>query len=93
MGWLDKIMGKEAAPAEVAAPVVLARAPAVRDGIHHEIFIDDEPNNGRYGWLCRVYSRAGLHAQSNGSEESAVAAVQSASAWADSTMAQMRRAA
>ena len=93
MSWLDKIMGKDAAPAEVAEPVAPVLPSNIRDGIHHEFFLDDEPVNGRYGWLCRVYARGGVMHQTSGSEETNAAATQAAIDWAESKKAELRRVA
>lgn len=87
MGWLDKLMGKadqEEAPRE-PLPV------SMRDGIYHEFFVSDEPENGRYGWLCRVYARGSVMYQTSGSEETNAAAAQSAIAWAESKKDELRR--
>jgi hypothetical protein len=85
MGWLDKLTGKQPAPEEPAAS-----APSVRDGIHHEYFVDDEPADGRFGWLCRVYDKAGNPSQMTGAEESREQAASAAQTWAASAKRKLR---
>lgn len=95
MGWLDRLTGKapvESAPEPVAAGKPVSADAGAADGIHHEFFIDDEPVNGRIGWLCRVYAPGGVLHQSSGSEETNQSAVQAAIGWAESTKAELRRA-
>lgn len=60
------------------------------DGIHHEIFPDDEPVNGRYRWMARTYDKDGTPHQMTGSEESPAQSVQAAIAWSESKKADLR---
>lgn len=93
MGWFDKLIGKpEPVPMVAeAAPVDPARLiTEPRDGIHHEIFPDDEPVNGRYRWMARTYDKDGTPHQMTGSEESPEASVQAAIAWSESKKAELR---
>lgn len=74
MGWLDKLLGRDEPKA--------APEPVIRDGIHHEYFVADAPENGRWGWLGRVYDKDGAAHQSTGSEETPELAGFAARSWA-----------
>lgn len=93
MGWLDKITGRTPAQeiALVSAAADVKGAPGTR--VYHEYFVDDEPTNGRYGWLCRVYAQDGTPHQTTGSEETDRSAREAAIAWADATKSKLRGAA
>lgn len=84
MGWLDKLMGKDDTPAPVSYPV----DGLLRDGIHHEYFVDEE--QGRFPWLCRVYARDGTPHQMTGNAETRAQAVTDALGWAEAKKRELR---
>lgn len=90
MGWFDKLVGKVPEPEEVSVAASAPTKQEPRDGIHHEIFPDDEPVNGRYRWMARTYDKDGTPHQMTGSEESPAQSVQAAIAWSESKKADLR---
>jgi hypothetical protein len=94
MGWLDKILGTSQ-PAPEPAPLASSVDIAVVDDprVHHEYFVADEPENGRWPWLCRVYDKDGVPHQTTGSEEASEQARTAALAWANMKKAELRGAA
>ena len=105
MKWLDRLLGRTAAPpapsAEVrqlprkaadrlSAPPDPKGAPGTR--IYHEYFADREPINGAHHWHARVYTPGGGVHESRGSASSHRAACQAAIAWADGMKKSLRGA-
>lgn len=96
MSWLDRIKSAIVQPAPEPVAAVAARpdprgAPGTR--IHHEYFVADEPTNGRWEWLARVYAADSTPHQMTGIEDSPELAGAAALSWAESTKATMRGAA
>lgn len=87
MSFLDRLIGKSADPRPSAAPD-LKGAPGTR--VYHEYFVDEHPVNGRFVWLCRVYAADATAHEMTGSEETNLAACQSAIGWAESVKATLR---
>jgi len=90
MSWLDRF--KKAGAPEADAPVVTAadQRGALDPRVHHEYFVADEPIDGRWPWLCRVYAADGQPSEMTGSEETESEARTAAIAWADATKNAMR---
>lgn len=92
MGWLDMFNPKVAEPVAAAVPVVTELRGALDARVHHEYFASEEPENGRYPWLARVYAADGTAHQNTGMEESYQDARREAFAWCERTKDTMREA-
>lgn len=88
MRWIDRLTRKTPAAPATQAPTLLPSTPV--DNVHHEYFVGDEPTNGRWGWLCRVYAHDGTPHQMTGAEETTEQARAAALAWAESTKRTLR---
>lgn len=87
MGWFDKLTGKPEPVAPVAAPVPTVEP---RDGIHHEYFVNDVAESGRFAWHCRVYAKDGTPHEMTGSAEAVDQAALDAQSWAAGKKRELR---
>lgn len=90
MSWLDKLMGKPEPMQMVAEAAPYPVDGLLRDGIHHEYFVDEE--QGRFPWLCRVYAKDATPHQMTGNAETRDQARTDALGWAAAKKRELRGA-
>lgn len=78
-------------PAAVIPEPDVRGAPGTR--VYHEYFVDDEPREDGWHWMCRVYAANGAATQQRGVAETKQLARNAAITWAAVTKAGLRGAA